>query len=185
MKKAIALLLFAGIGLGVVRQASAIDVPNGVPPAIGAKGGNLNSGSMLQMSSVPGGRVVMGPVLTAAVNLTQYDAVILVAGKKVSKTATVGDVNFYGIVQETTAFGSPVQVARFGTTYARVSMSATVGDRLVMAAGPGYLTGTGAATAALYSSVSGTPVVARALDTYTYTCGTCTPLLLISIGDKL
>lgn len=184
MKKAIALFLFAAIGLGVVRQATAIDVTNGVPPSIGAQGGSIDAGSMLQMSARPGGRVVMGPVMTAAVNIKQYDALVLVAGKKVSETGTAGDLNFYGFATETVAFGQPVQVARFGTTYARVSMSATVGDRLIMSAGTGFLTQSSAVTV---TQTVGTPTmfVARALDTYTFTCGTCTPLLLISIGDKL
>ncbi len=183
MKKFLALGLVMAMGLAVARQSHAIDTSNGRPPAIGAPGGTLQQGSMLLMSNRPATPVCMGPTMIAAVNINQGDALVLVAGQKVSETTTVGDVNFYGFATETVAFGGLVQVARFGTIYANVSATATAGDRLVMSANPGFLTPSTAVTAAQYTSVSGTPIVARALVSYTYV--TYSPKLLISIGDKL
>lgn len=172
-------VLMAGALIGVAGLHSMSNT-NGVPPSIGSSGGTLNGGSTIQLGVNPGAQAPLSQPFLALVNLTQYDAVVLVAGRGVSKTATVGDVNFVGFATETTAYGSIAQIARFGVIRARVGTSATAGDRFVLSANAGFLTPTSAVTATLYTSVSGTPVVARSFETYTY--ATYTPNALVIIG---
>jgi hypothetical protein len=178
MKKFLISLLIVG-GLFAVRQASAVDVSNGRPPSIGAYGGTLNKNSMIQLGDYPGAQAYLGIPMTALVNVTQGDALVLVAGKGVSKTGTVGDERFIGFATETITYNNPVQVAMYGIFRARVGTSTTVGDRFTMSANAGFLTPSSAVTSTLYTPVSGTPVVARALETKAYVSTTASVLVII------
>ena len=180
MKKILALSFVLALGLGIAFQASASDVSNGRPPALGSTGGTLIGGNLIQIGQYPGAQGGWDYPLTAAVNITAGDALVLVAGKSVSETTTVGDTNFIGFAKETVSYGGTVQVVHSGIIRANVGMSVTAGDRLVMSATAGKLTPTSAVTASNYTAVSGSPLVARAMVTYTYV--TYSPSVLVVIG---
>lgn len=170
MKKALALILFLVVGMGVVRHATALDTTNGVGPSVGSRGGTIEGGAGLQLGLHAGAQApVVWPMIVSVVGgVAQGDALVLIAGRKVSKTATVGDTRFFGIATETAANGAEVKVMRSGVFAAKIGTSTTVGDKLVTSANPGFLTPSSAVDGTLYTSVSGTPIAATAFVTYTY-----------------
>lgn len=181
MKKLIFSLLVIG-GLFAVRHASAVDVSNGRPPAITTYGGTLMNRTGIQYGTQPVAQAFNIMPALALTNLNAGDALVLVAGKGVSKTSTAGDTAFIGIAVETTPYNNVAQVATDGNIFANVSVSATVNDRFVTSTTPGYLTTVAAATAANYLSVSGTPIAARAMVTYTYV--SYSTQTLVRIGNR-
>lgn len=172
------------VAFAISASLPAVNTTNGIPPAIGSSGGTMNRDSALVFGNYPVATAGTAIKLTVLIvgGVTKGDALVLVAGKGCSKTATVGDVNFIGFAGDDTAYGEVCNVLTSGVTYARIGHTVTAGDRLVMSANPGFLTPTSAVTAAAYTPVSGTPIVARALVSKTYSSGS--PTVLVTFGNK-
>lgn len=183
MKKML-LLVGALFAFALATTLPAVDTTNGVPPFVGSSGGTMNGDTALVFGDYPGAQAGTAMKLTVLIvgGVTKGDALVLVAGKGCSKTATVGDIGFIGFAAETTAYGAVCTVLTSGVTSARIGHTVTAGDRLIMSANPGFLTPTTAATAANYTSLSPTPIVARALVSKTYSSGS--PTVLVVFGNK-
>lgn len=166
MNKFLSLVLVVALGVAVGLQA--LETTNGVGPSVGASGGTIYGGSGLQLGRNPGAQAPVVIPMLAKVNITQGDALVLVAGRGVSKTTTVCDLGFFGFATETTAFGDMCKVMRQGVFAVRIGTSTTVGDALAMSANPGFLTPTSACTGGIFTPMSKTAIAAIAFDTYTY-----------------
>jgi hypothetical protein len=177
MKKIISFILLAAIGLGIYAYAAGPETTNGVGASVGTSGGVVNGGAAIQYGVNPGAQSVDVIPLLAAVSGSKGDALVLVSPRSCSKTTTAGDPTFIGFAGDDYTYGDIVKVVRRGMFACRIGTSTTVNDMLVTSANPGFLTPAAAVTAANYTSVSGTPIAARAFVTYTYV--TYSPTVLV------
>lgn len=170
-------MLFVAVGVSAGPTTDSSDAPY-----VSTYGSTMKGNSALVLGNYPGAVAGTAMPLRALVNITKNDALVLVAGRGVSKTTTVGDVNFIGFAAATTAYGAVCTVLTSGVATARIGTTVVAGERLVMSANAGFLTPTSAVTAANYTSVSGTPIVGRALVSKTYSSSS--PVVLVVFGNK-
>jgi hypothetical protein len=143
--------------------------PPGGPPMT-LNGGEFFNNRYISLGTRGGqqGQVVLP--YTALVNITKGDLVTLAAPVSgipggVTETTTAGDVAWIGVAVDTCLTYQKVHVAISGRVRAKIAMNVTAGDTLSPSGTAGALTETSSLTAATYTSLSRTPIVAVAEET--------------------
>ncbi len=142
--------------------------------AITAGGGEFTGGATtLTFGTYPGTTSTYGFYGMALVNITKGDLLVgplgssITAKMGVSKTATAGDTTIIGVALATVAYGLPVPFATKGVVKIKTAVSTVLGTAYTSAATAGWVTPSSAVTATNYTSVSGNPTCAIALETRT------------------
>lgn len=173
MKKMLVLAL-ALLGLSV--SLKAVDLEGNQPPFLSVYGGGMNANSGIVLGKNPKDLSFVGFVGYAHIAITAGD-VVCIAGTTypvgISKVASAGSPTVVGIAMNSAAIGAKVQVATGGIVRAKIApgVDGTIAATYIQSATAGALTPTGAVTETLFTGVSKTAVIFRALETKAYSAG--------------
>lgn len=186
MKKHLkSILALVALSVLAVTTLRAIDVSSGMPPFVSVYGGATRSQSTIQLGTNQRDQSTISIPATAACNISQGEVVVLAGTSfplSVSKSTTAADPAAFGIALETVTYGKQAQIAIGGIVRGKVAQTITVGDKLVNSGTAGTLTKAASVTETLFTGLSNTAIVGRALETKTYSSST--PYVLMQILGK-